>query len=410
MRVLVSAYACETGRGGEGEIGWRLVHWLAQEHDVCVITRANLRPVHEAAFAKEPKPEGLRFIYFDLPWILRFYKRGKRFFLVYYYLWQIGVGLRARRLTQAQEFDVLHHLTGGMDWMPAGLALVPGRFVWGPVGSENTHPAIRRHLPLKSRLEDRARIFVRWAMRNLDPFTRVTGARAEVVLSHTPETLPRRYAPRLKAFVQTGITDIPALARPKQHYGRGTPFRLVYAGGLKRWKGGRLALDASLEFFETHPEATLTVLGDGRLRTEMEAVARAHPEGARVTFRGRVLMEQLVDELHSADLFVYPTFHHGLATVVLQAMLTGLPTVCVEGDATGRAIGQEAGITVPLSHGHDPSRDLARAIASLSADEPRRAALAMAARRIALKRYSYVILGNRLIAAYRELLSDKCER
>lgn len=59
MKVLISAYACETGRGGEGEIGWRMVRRLAADHDVWVITRANLRAVHEAAFRQEPKPDRL---------------------------------------------------------------------------------------------------------------------------------------------------------------------------------------------------------------------------------------------------------------------------------------------------------------------------------------------------------------
>ncbi len=118
MRILVSAYACETGRGSEGEIGWRLVLRLAENNDVWVITRANLRPIHEAAFQVTQKPARLHFVYFDLPWIFRFYKKGARFFLLYYYLWQIGVAIRARRLSRDVHFDVLHHLIGGMDWMP----------------------------------------------------------------------------------------------------------------------------------------------------------------------------------------------------------------------------------------------------------------------------------------------------
>ena len=122
MKILISAYSCETGRGSEGEIGWRIVCELARFHDVRVITRANLRSVHEASFASQPKPAGLRFEYFDLPWVFRFYKKGKRFFLVYYYLWQIGSGLRARQLLKAEPASVVHHLIGGMDWMPAGLA------------------------------------------------------------------------------------------------------------------------------------------------------------------------------------------------------------------------------------------------------------------------------------------------
>ena len=407
MKILISAYTCETGRGSEGEIGWRMVNALAERHEVRVITRANLRPVHEASFAETPKPAGLTFEYFDLPWIFRFYKKGKRFFLIYYYLWQIGVALRAKRMLREDPADVLHHLIGGMDWMPAGLALCPGPFVWGPVGSEDTHPVIQRHLPLKSRLNDKVRIAVRSILRTFEPFTRFTGARADIVLSHTPETMPHRYADKLRPFNQTGIADLPSLARPKTDMTRGLRLRLVYAGELKDWKGARMALDAALAFFETGAEADLVVIGDGPLRAEMEASSQAHPNGDQVTFLGRVPMERVVDELHAGDIFLYPTFHHGLATIVLQAMLTGLPVICIEGDATGRAVGQEAGITVILSEAEAPAASLARAIAVLARDDNRRQSLAQASRQLALERYSYDALSYRTEDIYRDVLSAR---
>ena len=409
MKVLMSAYTCETGRGSEGEIGWRMALALAKHNEVRVITRANLRPVHEASFAEVPKPAGLRFEYFDLPWIFRFYKRGKRGFLIYYWFWQIGVGLRARFMLRQEPSDVMHHLIGGMDWMPAGLSLCSksdgGAFVWGPVGSEDTHPAILRHQPLKSRLKDKARVAVRFCLRTFDPFTRLTVARADRILSHTPETLPQRYIEKMLPFTQTGIADHESLARPKVDLSRGKVLRLVYAGELKDWKGARMALDAALAFFETGAEATLTVIGDGPLRADMAAVARAHPCGDRVTFLGKVPMDRLVDELHAGDLFLYPTFHHGLATIVLQAMRTGLPIICIEGDATGRAVGQEAGITLPLSDTEAPGTALARAIATLDKDEPRRQQLAAAARDIAGDRYSYDAIAARVQEVYESVRS-----
>jgi len=409
LRILMSAYSCETGRGSEGEIGWQLALALAQNHEVRVITRANLRSVHDASFAKTPKPVGLSFEYFDLPWIFRFYKKGKRFFLIYYYLWQIGVALRARRILREEPTDVLHHLIGGMDWMPAGLSLCPGPFVWGPVGSENTHSVILRHQPLKSRLKDKARVAVRWVLRTLDPFTRLTAARADVVLSHTPETLPARLAPKVRPFTQTGIVDDPSLAMPKSDLSRGRRLRIVYAGELKDWKGARMALDAALRAFEMGVAADLTVIGDGPLRAEMASAVRAHPNGEQVLFLGKVPMEQLVQGLHDSDLMLYPTFHHGLATIVLQAMLIGLPIICIEGDATGRAVGDEAGITVPLSKAEPPAAGLARAIAALASDEDRRQALAATARRIALKRYSYEALTRRVEAVYDDVLSGRTD-
>lgn len=400
MNIIISAYACETGRGGEGEIGWRLVHELAQKHRVRVITRANLRPVHDASFLDAPKPPGLHFEYFDLPWIFRFYKKGKRLFLLYYYLWQLGVWFRARRMLREERADLLHHLIGGMDWMPSGLSLCREPFVWGPVGSEDTHPIIFEHLPLRSRLKDKARNALRWGMRNVDPFTRITASRANIILSHTPETLPARYRKKIRPFVQTGITDLESLARPKTDFRTKGRLRLVYAGELKDWKGARIALDAALRYFESDPNADLVVAGDGPLRIEMENVATRHPEGWRVRFLGKVPMSQLVDTLNASDIFLYPSFHHGLATVVLQAMLTRLPIICIEGDATGRTVGMEAGITVPLSKAQAPFIDVAKAIAELANDRSRREMLARTARCIALERFNYGVLGRELGRAY----------
>jgi glycosyltransferase involved in cell wall biosynthesis len=406
MKILLSAYACEPGRGSEGEIGWRTVLHLARRHELWVITRANLQVAHEQAFKQVERPEQLHFIYFDLPWILRWYKRGKRLFLLYYYLWQMGVAVQAWRLRR-QKFDVLHHLTGGMDWMPSGLALCPGAFVWGPVGSEDTHPVIRQQLSTRSKFLDILRAAVRGLMRNVNPFVRFTGARADIILSHTPENMPRRYAKRLRPFTQTGIANTAALAIPKSDLARGATLRLVFAGELKEWKGARLALQAALRFFERDQEATLRIVGDGPLRGEMDRIVRGHGHGHRVTFAGRLPMAELVRELHDADVFVYPSFHHGMATVVLQAMLTGLPVVCIEGDAIARTVQDRAGITVPLVRGRDPVEDIASALGELAGNEQQRARLAAAAREIAIREFDYERLSGRLEDIYAEVCARR---
>ncbi|RKE79227.1 glycosyltransferase family 4 protein [Rhizobium sp. AG855] len=402
MKVLISAYACETGRGSEGEIAWRLVLELAKRHEISVITRANLRPIHEEAFRRYGRPPNLEFIYFDLPWIFRFYKKGRRFFLLYYYLWQVGSGLLARRLQRATAYDLCHHLTGGMDWMPAGLALAQGPFLWGPVGSEDTHPVLRRRLSATSRLKDRLRVIARYAMRYLDPLVLISGRRADRILSHTPETMPRHLAGKMLPFTQTGIEETPSMVQPKADLSRGGELRLLFAGEFKDWKGALLALQAALRFFENDPSARLTMVGDGPLRSEIARMVAAHPQGDRVVITGRLDMAGLVQALNRSDVFLYPSFHHGLSTVVLQAMLTGLPVVCLEGDATGRTVKQEAGITVALRHDRDPVADLAAAIRRLALDETYRQSLARSAQTIARKRHAYAALASFMDQIYQD--------
>ena len=402
MKILISAYTCETGRGSEGEIGWRLVHALAAKHEVTVITRANLRDVHKKSFEEHPKPKNLRFEYFDLPHIFRLYKNGKRGFLIYYYLWQIGVGFRGRQLISKEPVDVLHHLIGGMDWMPAGLSLCRGPLIWGPVGSENTHPLILCHQPLKTRLKDKGRSAMRWFMRTLDPFTRFTAGRAKIIFSHTPDNLPKRFSPIVRPLGQTGVFDHPHLAIPKADLTRGVRLRLIYAGELKDFKGARMSLDAALRVFELGIPADLTIVGDGPLRNELMKVIDTHPNGEQVRFLGKISMKQLVHTLNDSDVMLCPTFHHGLSTIVLQAMLTRLPIICIAGDATGRAVGQEAGITVKLSKDVKPCHSLAKAIIDLAENEEKRQTLALQARQIALEHYNYGSLAERISKTYQE--------
>ena len=65
LKVLISAYACEPGKGSEPEVGWQWALQMARFHDVTVLTRANNRASIEAEISRMDgaKP---KFIYFDL--------------------------------------------------------------------------------------------------------------------------------------------------------------------------------------------------------------------------------------------------------------------------------------------------------------------------------------------------------
>lgn len=406
-RVLISAYACEPGRGSEGEIGWSLVHELAKFNQVWVITRANNRAVHEATFAYAGKPEQLHFIYYDTPKWARWYKKGKRFFLVYYYCWQIGSFLEARKFIQREPIDFVHHLTGGMDWMPSGLAMLNLPFIWGPVGSEETHPEILRTLPFRVQLKELFRKLIRCCCREMDPLVRLTGKKAQMILSHTPENLPKRYQSKIRPYVQTGVLPTPRFACMKTSFKRGELFTVLYAGELVHWKGAAYALDAFLHFAQGKAEVRMVVMGEGPLRPQLQTkVVKAGME-AQVIFLGKVTMDVLIERMSSGDVFLYPCYHHGLATVVLQAMLTGLPVVCLEGDAIGRVVGSEGGITVPLLKGADFVRGLSDALSRLYSDETLRMNLAKQAQKMVLDRFSYPVIGAGYEKIYQSIRQER---
>jgi hypothetical protein len=57
MKILMSAYSCEPGKGSEPGVGWNFVRAVAKYHEVWVLTRPDEgREVIEAELARNPIP------------------------------------------------------------------------------------------------------------------------------------------------------------------------------------------------------------------------------------------------------------------------------------------------------------------------------------------------------------------
>lgn len=114
-------------------------------------------------------------------------------------------------------------------------------------------------------------------------------------------------------------------------------------------KGHRYTLEAFARFIKIYPDSRLTLAGDGPTRPEMELKCRQLGIADRVRFVGRVTTEQVVEQLHAADIFV----HHSVTpergdieaavTAIAEAMSTGLVVI---GSNHG-------GIGEMIDHGHN---------------------------------------------------------
>lgn len=110
LKILVSAYACEPGKGSEPGSGWYGVKKIAPFNEVWVITRANNREAIENTLPEDPMPN-IHWVYYDLPAWMRFWKKGGRGVQLYYFLWQLGLYFVAKKLHARVGFDVVHHIT-----------------------------------------------------------------------------------------------------------------------------------------------------------------------------------------------------------------------------------------------------------------------------------------------------------
>ena len=188
----------------------------------------------------------LHFVYYDLPPWMSFWKRGGKRWRLYYYIWQLATVRTARHVARAQHIEACQHITMGMDHMPSALAFATKPFIWGPVGSEDIHPAILRALPVQDRLVEWLRIGLRSAARTCDPFVYLTRRRARVILcftsadSRSRSSYLRSVATKVRPAVQTGLNvegpHPPCTSRSLTH-----PFTVLFAGAMVHRKGAPLA-------------------------------------------------------------------------------------------------------------------------------------------------------------------------
>lgn len=72
---------------------------------------------------------------------------------------------------------------------------------------------------------------------------------------------------------------------------------------------------------------TLTIVGDGPYRAELERITRENGLEKKIIFAGQKEKDELVPYYQNADCFILPSAKEGMPNVVLEAMSCGLPIV-----------------------------------------------------------------------------------
>jgi glycosyltransferase involved in cell wall biosynthesis len=103
--------------------------------------------------------------------------------------------------------------------------------------------------------------------------------------------------------------------------------RMAFVGRLDPVKGALLLIEAMARVLKAHPDATLTLAGDGPARAGAEARARALGIEGSVRFAGFMTQGQVADLLAQSDMLVLPSFAEGLPVVYMEALASRIPVV-----------------------------------------------------------------------------------
>jgi glycosyltransferase involved in cell wall biosynthesis len=120
------------------------------------------------------------------------------------------------------------------------------------------------------------------------------------------------------------------------------------------------------------PDADLVLVGDGSLRTQLEALAESLGVARRVHFLGR--RKDIAELLKMADIYVHPAACEGFGIAAAEALTAGKPVVASNVPGLAQVVG-DAGILVPCG---DPAA-LAAELRSLISSPGRRQQLSRAA-------------------------------
>lgn len=107
--------------------------------------------------------------------------------------------------------------------------------------------------------------------------------------------------------------------------GQGTGLRLITVSNLVPGKGHRFLLEALSLAKKQTDGLSLTVVGDGTLREELESLVEYLGLQDSVCFVGH--QENPLCFLQNSDVALCPSFSEGLPNVVLEAMAAGLPVI-----------------------------------------------------------------------------------
>ncbi len=177
----------------------------------------------------------------------------------------------------------------------------------------------------------------------------------------------------------------------EQLWGKGGP-RIITVGALKQEKNQALLLRA-FATLRSHLDAKLMILGEGPLRTHLEALAKELGVADRVLMPG--FRADPWPYLASADLFVLSSDHEGFGLVLVEAMHAGLRVVSTDCAGGPREILDDGGYgrLVPPGDADALADAMAAALAEPAAPERMRERAMELTGPAQLARYEQLLLG-----------------
>ncbi len=406
MKVLISAYSCEPGKGSERGVGWNIAREVAKQHQVWVLTRPDeSREAIEAELEQNPIPN-LKFIYFTLPFWQNSLRWGQSGAMqIHYYLWQIQAYFVAKKLGSDIDFDIIHHVTFVKYSSPSFLALLPVPFVWGPLGGGEVYPqTFWQDFGFKNKVYETLRSLARW-LGERDPFARITAQKSAIAYAVTKDTAKRvskMGAKSVKIFSAIALSNLEIERLAQCSSINATPVRFISIARLLHWKGIHLGLRAFA--LANLLDAEYWIVGEGEEMKRLQSLALDLGIGDRVKFLGLLPRDEVILKLGQCSVLVHPSLHDSGGGVCLEAMAAGRPVICLDLGGPAEQITSETGFKVLAKDPEESINAMAKVMIELGQNPKLCRQMGQAGQQRVKELYSWQAKGKQLCQTYQQIV------
>lgn len=370
--VLVCAYSCEPGFSSEREIGWKWSNLIAQNNKVYVLTRLSNKNTIDDFLKENPIDNNLNFIYYDLPNWAKKWKKGEKGLYLYYTLWQYGAYRKCKRLHKKIEFDIVHYITFGSMLLPHFMALMPTKFVLGPVGGgENVPLKFIGNFSTKGKIAEIIRHLIQKTQK-INPLFLLTCWRSNKILVRTKESykmIPKYFRFKTELMLETGTPE-ELIEYERKEIKTSNEINIVTVGRFIPSKINIFTLQVVKEFKEKYNiPFKFTIIGDGAERKKLERYCLENDLLDNVIFTGWIQREEVFRYLSKSDIYFSTTFKEGGTWAFFEAVAIGLPVVCTKISGPDMIVADNAGFKIPPTNPREVIVKMADALNQLSINE-----------------------------------------
>ena len=321
MRVLMFSYSLSPSKGSEPGAGWGLLQAVRRFADVTVIHGT---PDSEelAVYQRENPQSDVTFVHVPVARFPDAKHRLKVLRFVAYIRWIPKAHQAALRLMTLERFDVVHHATWSVYWLPSAARGLDLPIVWGPVGGAVVTPrSLRTTL---SRKELVAEWFDEYSVRlaALDPRTRAMWRQATVALFQNPSTQKRvNRHNSLDVLINHAEFTVAPEAETSSDTGE-----IVWVGAVESRKGPLLAVRAMQHVTS---DARLVVVGDGPQLKSVRETIDSLSLGEKVRTTGKIPREEVQQMMAGAAATLYTGLREEGGLALAEGLLSGTPVIVI---------------------------------------------------------------------------------